>query len=95
MLSIDANRHVVAIKTAECATTTGLFHLSAVKLADNTEIARDDLVALVEAGRKYFVEAPGHMKLVTEDGSVHSAAGMPILVQVRICADCGQKVPFA
>lgn len=93
-MNVEPDRKVVAVRVARCAGGDAE-HVTGVKLASGPELSADDLVSLIDAGRRYFMEAPGHMKIVDEAGNSMSAAGFPILVQARDCTGCHTRVPFA
>ena len=65
-------------------------HVGGVVTEDGV-ITADDAIALIEAGRVLDMipppGAPAH--------AVHVATGFPLILQVRTCDLCGQKVLFA
>jgi hypothetical protein len=93
-VNVEPDRKVVAARKAKCV-GSDVEHVTGVKLGSGAELSADDLVSLIDAGRKYFMEAPAHMRIVDEAGNSMPAAGFPILVQARDCTGCHMRVPFA
>lgn len=91
---IEPNRRVVAARRAPCAAEPTLEHVTAVRCASGDTVSAADLVDLIAAGRDYFMDAPPSMRLVAPSGET-LAADLPIILQVRTCPHCGQRVPFA
>jgi len=92
---IESNRHVIAARRAPCAANAGIEHVTSLKLEDGSQIEHDDVRALIDAGRQYFMRAPSTMRAVDADGSVMSVAGMPLILQVGECPDCKERRVFA
>lgn len=81
---IPPDRELVAVSQFLCADDR-TYHVNAVKLANAVELSADNLVALIDAGRQYFMKPPPHL----------AALGLPLIVQTKMCDHCGKRVPFA
>lgn len=92
----NPNHQVVAARRALCISGNGTWgdteHTVMVKLGDDSELAAEDLIALIEAGAFYHMIPPtgapayeAHLR----------SGGLPLLLQVRTCEHCGKKVLFA
>lgn len=76
---------------APCPGSPGLIHSGGVVTEDGSRIVAADAIALIDAGRVLGMipppGAPAH--------AAHVATGFPLLLQVRECPLCGQRVLFA
>lgn len=85
--------HVVGIiEPRECPTMASRQHVSGVVLADETLLTASDAIAMIDAGRVLYMLPPA--------GSPAHAASQVLgcgrlLLQVRECEHCGNRVLFA
>lgn len=87
---VEPARCVVGLRATTCAAGQKQ-HASSVLIGDDSELDAADLIALIEAGRQYFMVPP-------EGSSAHDAyikTGLPLIIQVVQCPDCGVRVLFA
>jgi hypothetical protein len=83
------DREIVAIRTAEAR---GHTHIVAVKLRDGTvEHAADAVRAIAAHHARYVMRPPEGAPAYR----AHQETGLPLLVQIRSCPDCGDDMLFA
>ncbi len=83
-------KRVVAIRTRRCEHGDSV-HVDGVKLDNDSTVLAADVIAIIKAG--------GVFSMIPPSGSpahaAHVATGLPLLLQVRECEDCGEEVLFA
>lgn len=84
------DKEIVAVRMIPCTPQNGE-HIDRIRLADGGELSNDDAIALMDAGKRFFMipppGAPAH--------EMHVLTGKPLLVQTRPCPSCGKRVLFA
>lgn len=85
--------HVIGIiEPRECPTVASVQHVSGVVLADETRLTDSDAIEMIEAGRVLYMLPPS-------GAPAHEASealgGARLLLQVRDCPHCGNRVLFA
>lgn len=85
--------HVIGIiKPIECPTVASVQHVSGVVLTDETRLTASDAIAMLDAGRVLYMlppsGAPAH-------AASEALGGARLLLQVRECEHCGNRVLFA
>ena len=76
-----SHNHVVAAKQVEIAEPRPHQHIAAVKLADESVVWADDLLARIDGGEEFHM--PSAVK-----GMVHGLGAVD-------CPECGERVPWA
>jgi len=89
----DPHLHVVGVVDPRVCTGDGsVRHVSGVVLADDSKLSDADAIALLKAGRVLYMLPP-------EGAPAYEASqalgGARLLLQVRTCAHCNERVLFA
>jgi hypothetical protein len=75
-----------------CPVVASVHHVAGVVLADETRLTASDAIAMVDAGRVLYMLPPS-------GAPAHEASealgGARLLLQVRECEHCGNRVLFA
>lgn len=87
-MSGHAHHEIVAVRAERIG---GHEHNVEVRLADGSERLAEDVIAAIEAGDVYTMRPPEGAPAY----AAHQRTGLPLLVQVRQCPDCNEKVLFA
>jgi len=80
-------KRVVAIRTRRCEHGDSV-HVDGVKLDNDSTVLAADVIAIIKAGGAFTMTPP-------PGAPAHVATGLPLLLQVRECEDCGEEVLFA
>jgi hypothetical protein len=80
---------VVAVRTEMVG---GHEHVIAVKLADGRMQTKAFVIGMIEQHAAHYTMRPPEGAPAY---AAHQETGLPLLLQVRLCPDCGEKTLFA
>lgn len=84
--------HVIGIIEPHNCATSPVRHVSGVVLADETRLTSSDAIAMIDVGRVLYMLPPA-------SSPAHAASQVlgcgRLLLQVRECEHCGNRVLFA
>lgn len=85
--------HVIGIiDPRSCPAMDSRLHVNGVVFADESKVSASDAIAMIDTGRVLYMVPP-------EGAPAHAASqalgGARLLLQVRECEHCGERVLFA
>ena len=85
----NENKLVVALHQEPCRVIGT--HVQCVRLEDGGEITCEDVMVLMDLGKRFFMIPPPGAPAF----AAHQATGLCLLLQTRSCPSCGDRVLFA
>jgi len=85
-------KRIYATHREPCSANPELLHHTQVKLADDVRETAADVIAAIDAHEAHYVMYPPEGAPAYR---AHQETGLPLIVQVRECPDCGEQVLFA